>query len=159
MTTTQNHESSAVADDSQVVLDLLRRQRDLYAQLQSLGADQSTFIRQGATEQLLSLLAKRQNLVDQLGQVAAQIAPHRDQIAELARAQSSGEIKLLVDEIRGLLEQIIVQDDAGRKDLEAARDGVAGQLRQVTGAGVAAGAYQSQASSGPTPSRFTDQRG
>jgi len=154
---------SAAAPGPEQLLAMLSRQRDLYEQLRSLSDQQADFIAAGETERLLTLLGQRQTLVDALGEASVELSPHRAEIATLANDASqplAGQIKSLVDEVRSLLSTIIAQDDAGRRDLEAARDEVGTQLRQTAGAPQALGAYGGPAGSGTahTP-RFTDQRG
>lgn len=145
------------------LLAMLSRQRDLYEQLRSLSDQQADLISAGETERLLTLLGQRQTLVDALGEASVALSPHRAQIAVLANDAAqplAGQIKGLVDEVRALLSTIIAQDDAGRRDLEAARDEVGTQLRQTAGAPQALGAYGGAAGSNALSApRFTDQRG
>ncbi|MCG8648769.1 MAG: hypothetical protein MI861_02990 [Pirellulales bacterium] len=153
--------TAAALAEAQDVFGLLERQRGLYRELKSLSDQQDALIAQGATEQLLSLLAQRQKLVDGLGQVSASIAPYRSRIAEIAdRAEGDlgPRMRSMVEEVRGLLEAIIERDEKGKADLSTARDKVAGQIRQAAGAASAAGAYSGGASSSSGP-RFTQQKG
>ena len=142
---------------------LLTRQRDLYQQLKSLSDQQGGLIAAGEAEQLLTLLGQRQQLVEELGVLSVEISPHRAAIASLAGDAAgpyAATLRSLVDEVRGLLGSIIEQDDAGQKELEAARDEVGGQLRRAAGAPAALGAYRGGAALAAAPApRFTDQRG
>jgi hypothetical protein len=150
------------ADETQHVLELLERQRDLYQQLKAHSDQQDELIASGATERLLSLLAERQKLVDGLGQVSASLAPYRSRVAALADG-APGEIgsrmRGLVEEVRVLLEAIIEADERGKAELAAARDRVGGQIRQSAGAVAAAGAYGGGAASPKPGPRFTQQKG
>lgn len=148
------------ADEATEVFTLLQKQRDLYRELKSHSEQQDALIASGATDQLLSLLAQRQRLIDGLGQVSSSLAPYRSRIAAIAD-QASGDLgaqmRGMVEEVRGLLESIIATDEKGKTDLEAARDQVGGQIRQAAGAVAAAGAYGKAA---PTAApKFTQQRG
>ncbi len=150
----------STADESNEVFTLLQKQRDLYRELKSHSEQQDALIANGETDQLLSLLAQRQRLIDGLGQVSSSLAPYRSRIAAIAD-QASGEMgeqmRSMVEEVRVLLESIIATDDKGKADLEAARDKVGGQIRQAAGAVAAAGAYGKAA---PVSSpKFTEQRG
>ncbi|MEM9348248.1 MAG: hypothetical protein AAGB26_16695 [Planctomycetota bacterium] len=142
------------------VFALLERQRDLYRELKSHSEQQDALIASGATDQLLSLLAQRQRLIDGLGQVSTSLAPYRSRIAAIADQAASDvgeQMRSMVEEVRVLLESIIAFDEKGKADLEAARDKVGGQIRQAAGAVAAAGAYGKAApASGP---KFTEQRG
>ncbi|MEM1355211.1 MAG: flagellar export chaperone FlgN [Planctomycetota bacterium] len=146
--------------EAEQVLYLLERQRGLYLQLKALADQQGQLIASGETEQLLSLLARRQGLIDMLGQCSAEIAPYRARIGEIAEqagGKLNGQIKSLVQEVRTLLESIMEQDDEGRRSLSESRDAVGQQLQQAAGAGAAISAY------GPKPgvqaaARYTDRR-
>ena len=152
---------SATAGEASEVLGLLQQQRDLYRELKSHSDQQDELIATGATDRLLSLLAQRQKLVDGLGQVSASLAPYRSRIASIAD-QASGDIgdqmRSMVEEVRGLLESIIDQDEQGKTQLAAARDKVGGQIRQAAGAVAATGAYGGQSGAHPAP-KFTQHKG
>lgn len=152
--------SQSAAEEAHEVFALLQQQRDLYRELKSHSEQQDLLIANGETDQLLSLLAQRQRLIDGLGQVSSSLSPYRSRIAAIAD-QASGDIgeqmRGMVEEVRVLLESIIACDEKGKTDLEAARDKVGGQIRQAAGAVAAAGAYGKPApAAGP---KFTEQRG
>ena len=148
------------ASEANEVFALLKKQRDLYRELKSHSEQQDTLIANGQTDQLLSLLAQRQHLIDGLGQVSSSLTPYRSRIAAIAD-QASGEIgkqmRGMVEEVRVLLESIIATDDKGKASLEAARDKVGDQIRHAAGAVAAAGAYGRVASA--SSPKFTEQRG
>ena len=159
--TRPNSTLAHASDDAEQVLYLLSRQRDLYLQLKALADQQGQLIESGATEQLLSLLARRQGLIDMLGQCSAEISPYRARIGDIAEqsdAAVSVQIKSLVQEVRTLLESIMEQDDQGRKTLAESRDAVSRQLKQAAGAGAAIHAYGPKASP-HAASRYTDRQG
>lgn len=152
--------NQSAADQTQEVFSLLKQQRDLYRELKSHSEQQDALIASGATDQLLSLLAQRQRLIDGLGQVSSLLAPYRSQIAAMAEdaADDVGQqMRAMVEEVRTLLEAIIACDEKGRVDLEAARDHVGSQIKQAAGAVAAAGAYGKAAA--PAGPKFTQQRG
>lgn len=157
---TPNATNQSAADESQEVFALLQKQRDLYRELKSHSEQQDALIANGETDQLLSLLAQRQRLIDGLGQVSSSLSPYRSRIAAIAdqAADDVGEqMRGMVEEVRVLLESIIACDEKGKANLEAARDNVSGQIRQAAGAVAAAGAYgKPAAANGP---KFTEQRG
>lgn len=151
------------APSADQLVGLLSRQRDLYQQLRSLSDQQGALIANHEAEQLLTLLGQRQGLVEALGELSIEISPHRAAIAALANDEGkpvAAQVRRLVDEVRDLLGSIIEQDDAGRKELQQARDDVGNQLRQTAKAPAALGAYGGPAAkSGAQPARFMDQRG
>jgi len=159
--TPQTPISHAAIREEDEVLSLLQQQRDLYRELKSHSDQQEALIAQGATDQLLALLAQRQRLIDGLGQVSASLAPYRSRIASIAD-QASGDLgdqmRALVEEVRGLLESIIERDEKGKADLAAARDRVGGEIRQAVGAAAAAGAYGGRVKT-PQAAKFTQQKG
>ncbi|MBX2852188.1 MAG: hypothetical protein KTR15_10620 [Phycisphaeraceae bacterium] len=158
MTPQTSNQSSS--DEATEVFALLQQQRDLYRELKSHSEQQDALIANGETDQLLSLLAQRQRLIDGLGQVSSTLAPYRSRIAAIAD-QASGDLgkqmRGMIEEVRVLLESIIAADEKGKADLEAARDKVGGQIRQAAGAVAAAGAYGNAAPAGGP--KFTEQRG
>lgn len=147
-------------DEASEVFTLLQQQRDLYRELKSHSEQQDALIVNGQTDQLLTLLAQRQRLIDGLGQVSSSLAPYRSRIAAIADQASDDlgeQMRGMVEEVRVLLESIIATDEKGKADLEAARDNVGGQIRKAAGAVAAAGAYgKSRPQSAP---KFTEQRG
>ncbi|MFK7790991.1 MAG: hypothetical protein AB8C95_16045 [Phycisphaeraceae bacterium] len=147
-------------DESKEVFELLQKQRDLYRELKSHSEQQDALIASGDTDQLLSLLAQRQRLIDGLGQVSSSLAPYRSRIASIAdqsSAELGSQMRGMVEEVRELLESIIATDEKGKADLEAARDNVGGQIRQAAGAVAAAGAYGKAMPA--STAKFTEQRG
>ncbi|XAL99020.1 flagellar export chaperone FlgN [Phycisphaeraceae bacterium D3-23] len=162
-TASQPLSEAGPAPTPEQLMQLLSRQRDLYQNLKALSDDQGRLIAEGETEQLLSLLARRQGLVEQLGECSLEISPHRAAIASLASdsdAAVSRQVRTLVDDVRELLESIIQQDDAGRREMEAARDEIGSQLRETAAAPRVLGAYGNAGSPRPqSAARFTDQRG
>jgi hypothetical protein len=153
-------ENPSLPGEANEVFALLEQQRDLYRELKSQSEQQDALIASGATDQLLSLLAQRQRLIDGLGQVSSSLAPYRSRIAVIAD-QASGDLgeqmRAMVEEVRELLESIIADDEKGKTDLEAARDKVGGQIRQAAGAVAAAGAY-GKAVPAASP-KFTQRQG
>jgi hypothetical protein len=141
------------------LLDLLARQRDLYTQLKALSDQQASLIADGETEQLLTLLAHRQRLVDGLTKLNRDLTAYRQAIPDLQTGLRPAErqrVRELMDEVDGLLHAIIEQDDRDRQQLHAAQQRVGQQLRQTSRSGTALNAYRS----GPQrpDSRFTQHQ-
>lgn len=135
---------------------LLTRQRDLYRELKTLSDQQATLIEESQTDRLLSLLAQRQRLVDALTELNRELVPVRQALPQVSPPQRE-QVRLLMDEVDTLLQQIIEQDDRDRQNLQAAQRGVAAQIRQVRQGGAAAHAYRPAPQS--ASARFTDRQG
>ncbi|MEX0655183.1 MAG: flagellar export chaperone FlgN [Phycisphaeraceae bacterium] len=138
----------------------LTRQRDCYQQLKQLADRQATLIAEGETEQLLGVLAQRQQLVDELGRLSDDITPYRERWAQLSTSLGEDDrqrVNGLIEEVEALLEAIIAQDDRDRQQLQTAREQVGKQLKQTSHAGKAVSAYRT-APTGAS-ARFTDRKG
>ncbi len=142
------------------LLDLLRRQRDFYDQLEALSAGQLDLIEQGTTEALLSLLAERQGVVDQLGQISATLAPvrqHWDQWSADLSDTDRDEVRNLLEHVDGQIKVIVERDDEAQRRLTRAKQTVGNELRQMTAGSTAIGAYNAAPKSADP--RFTDRKG
>ena len=139
---------------------LLTRQRDLYRDLSALSSQQADLIAQGQTEQLLSVLSRRQGLIEELGRTNDEIGPYRGRIPEIAEALPDAkrdELRSLVEQVQSLLKQIIDRDEQDRKKLEAAKQEVGTQITRTVRTGAAMNAYKQKAAT--APARFTDRNG
>ena len=139
---------------------LLTRQRDLYDTLNGLASQQASLIAEGKTEALLSVLSKRQGLIEELGQINDDIGPYRGRIPEIAESlpePNRQELRGLVDQVQSLLKTIIDQDEQDRIKLEQAKADVGGQLTQTARTGMAINAYKQPVA--PASARFTDRAG
>lgn len=146
--------------DTPSLLKLLIQQRDLYRRLKGLSDQQASLITAGETDQLLAVLAQRQQLVDQLTATNRDLAAHRRAGPDLQAALPSHErqeIRSLMDEVDTLLHGIIEQDDRDRQQLHSAQQAVGSQLKQVASGGAAMSAYR--AAPKTAAARFTDRRG
>jgi len=142
---------------------LLTQQRDLYRELGGLSSRQQELIDAGRTEELLGVLTQRQTLIDRLTACNKEVAPLRSRLGDIAAAAPAATrdtIRDRVDEVQGLLEEIIGRDEADRAKLEASRKRVGDEMKRVNAAPAAVNAYRAQAGAAPRPAaRFTDARG
>ena len=98
---------------------LLERQRDRYAALVEMGAEQRALIAKGDAEALLVLLGRRQEVVDELGRI--------DQALNACRADWAGHYQRLGAEdrervdglVRQIQEMLGAVMDMDREDVEA----------------------------------------
>lgn len=143
------------------MLTLLSGQRDLYRQLKTLSQQQAACIREGSTEQLLSLLSQRQAVIDDLSRSNAELAPYRDrwtQLAEAADPTQKQSLRELLNEIDRVLREVVEQDERDRTELKGVQQQIGTQLMRVGKAGQAIRAY-GPASTNTKPPVFTDRRG
>ncbi|WP_428386569.1 flagellar export chaperone FlgN [Mucisphaera sp.] len=164
--TTTTAQSEAL--DPQQLLDLVVRQRDLYKTLGQLATQQHDLIESGETPKLLSLLTRRQTLLDQLKTIAEAIRPYRaawDDVRAKLSQPHRDELRALLDETDNLMRDIMARDRADGDSLQQARGKVTAKLGRSGIASQAARAYQGAAaaqppsSTLPPSSRFTDRQG
>jgi hypothetical protein len=142
------------------VVKLLTQQCDLYRRLNDLSSQQSSLIADGAAEQLLSVLAQRQGLVDSLTQINDKLAVCRQRWADISKSLNQPQrdhLNGLLEQVQSLLQSIIAQDDKDRQQLQLAQQQVGTELKQVARAGAAVTAYR--AAPPAAVARFTDRRG
>ncbi|MBL8963621.1 MAG: flagellar export chaperone FlgN [Phycisphaeraceae bacterium] len=123
---------------------LLEAQRVLYVELDALSRRQADLIESEATDELLGVLGKRQEVLDRIQAVNDAIAPVRanwrgflETIAQDQRARLGSK----VDAITSLIEAITSRDNADRRMMIEGRDRLATELAGVDKARAAAGAY------------------
>jgi len=142
------------------LIDLLDDQRRIYVQLHELSQEQTHLVEAGEAEPLLTLLSKRQQLIDRLTQLNGRMEPFRRNWptlwSELSDAKRTT-VQSLIDQVQGLLDKIVNQDERDRAALSAQRERVGQALSQVKVGTNLNRAYGGPAS--PGSSRYTDQRG
>jgi len=144
------------------LIDLLDQQRSIYQQLFDLSACQSQLVSAGDAEPLLSLLAQRQRLIDDLTQLNNHIEPYKQNWPALwARldGRTQAGIQSLIDQVQALLDQILARDEQDRLALSAQRDHTGSQLKQVRTGTAANRAYGSRAAQGTSDNRYADHEG
>jgi hypothetical protein len=125
------------------MLDLLKRQHQYFLELQRLAREQRALIKAQQNEELLHLLAKRQKIVEALGQLHRQLAPYRQnwpQMKSLLPEPLRNNIGALLSELQQMLNLIIEQDQQDCQELSASKQQVASELSQTNKA-QAANAY------------------
>jgi hypothetical protein len=142
------------------VIAALREQVDCYRRLAKLAEVQHVHVQQSQTEQLLLVLASRQDLLDQLRLHERTVAPERKRwsqfLCELPGADRSTAESLLA-ETRRLLEEITTADRNDALVLQQQKLNLGRQINQASAArqvnrNYAASAY------GARPSRLDVQR-
>lgn len=121
---------------------LLTRQRDLYVQLGRLAEGQRSMITGDEPERLLTILAERQRLIDQLESVSRRLKPYQAnwrQVRGSLPPEQADEVDHLVGEVNSLLTGILQKDEADAQ-LLSARKGRTAQAMSELKAGRKAGA-------------------
>lgn len=147
---------------SQVFIELLTQQRELYGKLKTLSDQQRELVANQDTQQLLGLLGARKVLVEQLTQLGQQIAPIREQWNQLQdslKSEQRDQINTLIDDTQDLLTGIIAADEQDRKDLQAARDQTGTELGKFTRTNAASNAYAASAAAGNNYARLAYKQG
>ena len=140
---------------------LLAQQVILYRKLEGYSVEQSDMVARGDTESLITLLGRRQSVLDQLGELADQMAIYRTNWKLMWDGLRENDRKLvggLVDASENLLKSIIDRDELDKANLSIAKNGIEKQLKKTHNRGAAVNAYQNQARGVMDP-RFTDRRG
>ncbi len=142
------------------LIDVLDRQHALYQQLHELGGEQGRLVDNGDPEALLSLMSRRQNVIEQLSQISDRLEPYRQtwsdcwsQMDEPTRDR----VGELVRQVQSLLERIMEQDERDRATLAARRAQIGGSLQRLRQGATVNRAYGQQP--GPNTPRFTDHQG
>jgi flagellar biosynthesis/type III secretory pathway chaperone len=125
--------------------DLIRRKREVLAQLCDLGDKQKALVERGDTATLLKLLAAKQTLIAALQQIECELAPFHSENPEDRTWSSPNErarCALQAEECNRLLETIVELERHCGERMTARRNEVAAQLQNVHAAGQARDAYQ-----------------
>ena len=116
----------------------LSGQRALYVQILALARQQSTYVATGESEALMTVLAARNRLIEQVAPLDRDLRPFKGRWQEVldglpaADRQSVGR---LLQEVQQLLGEILSQDEKDKDTLIRQKTGVGAQLqRAVSGA-------------------------
>jgi SMC interacting uncharacterized protein involved in chromosome segregation len=142
--------------------ELLGEQRDTVTRLNELAQQQGDHIRDGKTDSLLTLLSRRQTLIDEFlsthGRMQSLLANVDEQLKQL-NADDRASIRRMIDEINALLGEVLKRDEQDRRSLEEARGGVKGELASMKSGRQARTAYLGSGSNVTARNRFADQQG
>lgn len=156
MTTSPTADTSGGGDavpGPSAVLDLLRRQRDLYGGLHRLAARQRQLITGNDAGSLLTLLGDRHALTESLLEVGRELAPFRENWSAFRESLGKGdraEADGLIAEVNQLLGQVITSDEEDSRLLSARKTQIADQLKSRQAERTAVAAYAAMA--GPASS-------
>jgi len=123
---------------------LLRHQRQYYQELKRLAEQQRALIQAEQPEELLGLLAKRQQVVDAMGKVHQQLAAHQqiwNASKEKLDAKRRQEIQELLAELETMLNDLLEHDQQDCQDLSDRKQQIGNQLTSAVKGRAANQAY------------------
>lgn len=139
---------SANATDVRTVVDLLGRQKELYARLKALSDAQRTAITGNEPEKLLGVLGARQQIIDQLDQSTEGLRSFQQDWPALRKQMSPQDVEVidgLLAEVNALLKAILATDQADGELLAARKGATARELSAVRTGRQADAAYVTKA--------------
>ncbi len=139
---------------------MLQEQQSLVEQLAKLATQQSELVESGKTEALLSVLGRRQELIDRviatsqgdLTTLLEQLRCERNNVSEDSKRQIGG----LVETINHQLAQVMKRDSEDQERLESRRDRT---RQELAGVETAKKAHQAYFKPHPVMNRFADRQG
>ena len=105
---------AAFEQDLDVLIGLLTEQRNLYVQLKSYAQNQRELITGDEPEQLLSVLADRQRVLDRLMSLGEEIRPYQerwDHVRQAMTADQDRHVTRMVRQVNSILSEILQQDE------------------------------------------------
>ncbi|MBN1345977.1 MAG: flagellar export chaperone FlgN [Phycisphaerae bacterium] len=130
------------------LVELLEQQRECYRGLKRLAEKQRRLIADEDPEALLKILAERQRLVDQLGELNKSLQPYRQEWANTYTQMKSERrqyVQQVLDEINTLLGSIMLTDAEDSRMLSASKANVRNRIQEATSGRMANSAYATQA--------------
>jgi hypothetical protein len=123
---------------------ILAEQRRVCGLLEQLSAQQGEQIRAGETGALLRVIGERQELVNQLSRLNAELEPYRREwdwcMGRLATDERE-RMEHAVRELGGQVDRIWARDEADKAELEQQRAAVSSELTGISRGRVAMSAY------------------
>jgi len=114
---------------------MLRAEAELYRTLIGLAKKQAEEIASKNIEQFIRVLEEKRTVLQEIESIELASVPLRDlweSESHRADEKMRAEMRTVVDEIRGLLEQLLELETACQQDLGLAKESVEEELRQVT---------------------------
>ena len=115
-------------------------QRDLYVQLGALARQQSEYVATGESELLMTVLAARARLIEQIMPLDAKLTPYKGRWQEVIDGlpvEDREKVVPLLKEVQQLLAEILAHDEADMESLVRQKQQVGNEIgRAVTGTAV-----------------------
>jgi predicted nuclease with TOPRIM domain len=140
---------------------ILDEQIQAYEELLGLAESQAALIDEDRSDELISLLASRQTIVERATRIGQRLEPFTSRWDDLSPRLEPGqrrEIAERTSRLDGLLERIAALDDADRRRLEKRRDEVGRDIHALASKRSAVAAYGGAARPQPAP-RYQDRQG
>jgi hypothetical protein len=116
----------------------LSGQKSLYEQILALARQQSAYVASGETEALMTVLAARNRLIEQVAALDKELQPYKGRWQEVLDglpATDRQAVGRLLQDVQRLLGEILSQDEKDKETLIRQKTGVSAQLqRTVSGA-------------------------
>ncbi len=116
----------------------LAAQKELYVQLLALAKQQSQYVAAGETESLMTVLAARSRLIDQVGPLDKILQPYKGRWQEVLDGLGARERMMvagMLKDVQQLLGDILAQDERDKESLTRQKTEVSVEIkRTVTGA-------------------------
>lgn len=155
MTTTRK-ETATLAPRSRVLIETLRRQRALYATLREMSGEQRSHVAGNDPTALLSLLGRRQQVIESLARVDEFLSQFRQDwpaVYDGLDSEAQRQVDVLLEEINETLTSIMAMDREDAETLGQRKKHMATNLRESPKRRQAHAAY----SAGSAPrSRYLD---
>jgi hypothetical protein len=116
----------------------LSGQKALYVQILALARQQSAYVATGESEALMTVLAARNRLIEQVAPLDKELQPYKGRWQEVLDGLPPADrhaVGRLLQEVQQLLGEILSQDEKDKESLIRQKTGVGAQLqRAVSGA-------------------------
>lgn len=144
-------------DEGRQLTELLTRQRDAYRQLKELAGAQRQAIDAERPEDLLRILGDRQRRINELAEIDGRLEPFRsewDRLREALPADQRLRVGELVEDIRGLLGEILQRDEG---DCDRLEKQTASSRNEAAAVSVGQKLNAAYTAGGPSSARFIDR--
>ena len=113
---------------------VLSSQKSLYVQILSLARQQSQYVATGQSEELMSVLAARSRLIEQVSPLDRQLQPFKGRWQEVLDGLPPGdreEVGALLKQVQQLLSDILLQDERDKESLIRQKTDVGLEIRRT----------------------------
>jgi len=135
---------TTTAADLRTLTSALSQQKSLYQQLLALARQQSEFVANGQSEELMSVLAARSRLIDEIAPLDLQLQPYKGRWQEVLDSLAPADrepIATLLRDVQQLLGQILAQDEIDRESLNRQKTQIGSELNRTVHGAVLNKAY------------------
>ena len=134
--------------DTQQLSALMERQMTVLSALKMLAVQQTECLGTDHVEQLLSLIARKQPLIEEFLQIHSELKPFQDQDPDKRKwsdAKARARCRELLESCNNLQQEIVRLESKALDELELNRNAIAAQLQDCRDATLASTAYLTDA--------------